>query len=272
MSNCLIAWDNAVSDGLTFYPWPGAVPQTLANLKTTNLNEKWISGSDATTDTRFDCTVGDGFTTPTVALFALCNHNLSLAATVRITGSNNSWSTTVFDSGALPAYPTGTTAASRAGLRWNFWHRLSTPTACNRWRFEITDTSNVDNYVSAGRLFAARELWQPTINMLAGAGLGLEGGADVQTALNGAEWFTERQPFRVARFGLDMPKAEMLSRGMALMTTTAGSQREVWFAYDPADTEHSVRRSFLARVRKPSPLEEPYADRLKTSLELKELL
>jgi hypothetical protein len=272
MSNCILAWDNAVTDGLTFYNWPASYDATLANLRTTNLSEKWLTTDDATTSTRFDCMVGNGVTTPTVALFALCNHNLSLAATVRITGSDNAWSSTTYDSGTLAAYPTGTTEASRAGLRWNFWHRLSSPTAKTRWRFEITDTSNPSNYVTAGRLFAARSLWQPTINLQVGTSLGPDGGADIQTALNGAEWFTERQPFRAARFTLQTPSAEMLSNGMRLMNMAAGSNREVFFLYDPADTEHSVARSMLARLRKPGLIEEPAAGRMKTAFDLKELL
>lgn len=271
MSNCLIAWDNAVSDGLVFYPWPVSVDQTLANLGTANLGEQWVTVGDATSSTRFDCTVAAG-TATTVALFALCSHNLSLAATVRITGSNNSWSSLAYDSGTMPAFPVGTTEASRAGTRWNFWHRLSAPTACGRWRFEIVDTSNPDNSVRVGRLFAARELWQPSINLQAGASLGLDGGADVQTALNGAEWFTEREPFRVARFTLQQPSAEMLSRGMHLNTIASGRQREVFFVYDPDDTVHSVRRSFLGRLRKPSAIEEPYFGRMKAAIEIKELL
>lgn len=271
MSNVLLAWDNAVSDGLVMYPWPSSYDATLDNLRTANLSEKWITTDDGTSSTRFDCTVAAG-TGTTIALFALCNHNLSLAATVRITGSSDNWATTTYDSGTLPAYPTGTTEASRAGLRWNFWHRLSAPTARGRWRFQITDTSNPANFVSAGRLFAARSLWQPTVNMLAGAGLGWESNTELAKALNGGEWFVDAEAHRVAKFALQVPDSEMLASGFDLQRVAAGSNREVVWQYDPDDTVHSVRRSFMGRLRSLSAIEAPYHGTSKTAFEVKELL
>lgn len=271
MSNCLFAFDNAVTAGLSFYPWPSSYDATLLNLGTANLNEKWVSAGLTASDTRMQFTVAAG-TGTTLALFALVNHNLSLAATVRLTGSNNNWASTAYDSGSLSAFPTGTTAASRKRHRWTWWHRLSTPTACGQWRIEITDGSNAAGYVSAGRLFAAQGLWQPTINMKEGAALGLEGGADVQTSLSGAEWFTEREPVRVAQFSLDVPSQEMLASGMDLQACAAGSQRELLFVYDPADTEHAVRRTIFGRLRKLSAIQEPYFGRMGTAFEVKELL
>lgn len=274
MSNCVIAYDNAVTGGISFFPWPSSYDPDLLNLGTANLNEKWVSNSLVASATRMWWSFNGATSPTTLALVGLCNHNLSLAATVRVSGSNDlTFASTVYDSGYVAAFPAGTTAASRARHRWTFWHRLSSPTAASYWRIEISDAANPAGFVSAGRLFCARSLWQPTVNMqLAGASLGAEGGADVQTALNGGEFFTERQPFRVARFRLELPTQEMLASGMDLLACAAGSQRELLFLYDPADGEHAVRRQIFGRLRTLSPIEEPFYGLLGTAFEVKELL
>lgn len=270
MSNCLIAYDNATTDGLSFMPWPSVADPNLYFMGTPNINERWVTTGVASSQTRFWWYFNGGATT--LAFLALCNHNLSLAATVRLTASNDGFATTVYDSGFVAAYPAGTTSASRGRLQWNFCHRLSTPTLAAQWRVEISDAANPNGYVAVGRLFGGRSLWQPTINMDAGSAIGFEGGADVQTALNGTEWFTERQPFRVARFSLQAVSAEMLASGFDLLATAADSQRELFFQYDPADSVNAVRRSLFGRLRALSPIEEPYYGRMKTAFEIKELL
>lgn len=269
MANCLIAYDNAVTAGLSFYPWPSSYNLGLAALGTVNLSQKWVSASLAASETRMQFALSGA---PSVALFALVNHNLSLAATVRLTGSNNNWASTVYDSGAVAAFPAGTTAASRKRHSWTWWHRLSAPTACGQWRLEISDASNPAGYVSAGRLLAAQGLWQPSINMLQGALLGFEGGAEPQVALNGGEYFTERPSVRVANFRLQQPTEEMLSNAMDVIACGGGPQRELLFVYDPADGVHAVRRTVFGRLRKLSAIEEPQYGRLDAAFEIKELV
>jgi hypothetical protein len=272
MANALIAWDNAAIDNLGFISdgtW--TYDASVENLARSSLALRWVSPGLADADTRFTCTVGNQFS---VKCFALCSHNLSLAATVRVKAANNSaFSPSLYDSGAIAAFPAGVTEASRTGLRWNFVLPTGAGVAATFWRVEISDAANLDGRVSAARLFFGRGRWQPSINMLAGASLGWESNFDVQKAIGGAEWFTEAEAHRVAKFGLhSLPTNEVLSNAFDLQRCAAGSRREVIFQYDPADTVHAVRRTLFGRLRQLSVIEEPYYGYLQTGFEVKELI
>ena len=272
MSNAQLAWNNAVVDGATFtnYTASAADDGEAANMATASLSKRWVSYGLTGADAAFDVTLTGA---PTVAMIALCSHNLTLAATVRVRGYSAAYAATVYDSGTISAWAASVTAASTVGMRWNFIHKLSTPTAAVIWRVEISDGANPAGTIYVGRLFAGKSVWQPTINMLAGAGLGWESNSEIAKALNGAEWFVDAEGHRVAKFNLaNMPQAEMLANAFDLQRCAAGTQREVMFQYDPADTEHSVRRSLFGRLRQLTALEEPYAGTLKTAFEVKELL
>jgi hypothetical protein len=52
----------------------------------------------------------------------------------------------------------------------------------------------------------------------------------------------------------------------------ASIHKEVLFVWDPADTKHLIRRSFLGRLQELSPLEQPYYDAHQTAFTVKELL
>lgn len=275
MSNALLAWDNAVIDSLQIFNdgyWN--YDASINNLKRESLALKWVSPNATVSNTRFTCGFNTVAGAPTIAVLALCSHNLTLAATVRIRASTvANFASTTYDSGALNAFATGVTEASRKGLRWNYVHKLTTPTAAAYWRIDITDTANPAGYVSVGRLFAGLAVWQPTVNMLAGASLGWEANTDVQKALSGAEWFVDADAHRVAKFTTGiLPRQEMLSSAFDLNRVAAGSRREVVFIYDPADTEHSVRRTIFGRLRQLSALEEPQPLALQGAFEIKEAL
>lgn len=266
MSNALLAWGNAVNGDTAFWDGSSSPDGSVMHLGLPSLGLKWR------TTTPFGAVSATLPASTTVQLVALCSHNLTLAATVRVRGYSAGGASLLYDSGTISPWVAGVTAASREGLRWNFIHKLSTATAGVIWSFEISDSGNPDGYLSVGRMFLATRLWQPTVNMLAGAGLAVESNTEIQKAVNGAEWFTDAEPHRVAKFGLQVPESEMLTSGFDLQRTAAGSNREVIFQYDPADTEHSVRRSMLGRLRGLSAIEAPYYGTSKTAFEIKELL
>lgn len=262
MSNVQLSWDNAVEDGVIF---SNVLSGDASRLATSALSDRWVFSGTGLFDAELTGT-------PTIALVALCSHNFTLSATVRVRGYSAGLASLLYDSGTILAWPTGVTAASREGLRWNFIHQFSTPTAVAVLKIEINDGTNPAGFNYVGRLFAGKRLWQPTVNMLAGAGLGFESNSESQKALNGAEWFTNVEAHRVARFGLQVPDSEMLASGFDLQRMAAGPRRELVFQYDPADTVHAVRRSMFGRLRALSPIEEPYFGRMKTAFEVKELL
>lgn len=272
MSNALLAWNNAVLDGATFtnYLTSASVDGDAPNMAALSLSKRWVSNGLTGTAAAFDVTLTGA---PSIALIALCSHNLTLAATVRIRGYSAAYASTLYDSGTISAWATGVTAASRDGMRWNLVHKLSTATAATIWRVELSDATNPAGTIYVGRLFAAKSVWQPTINIAAGAGIGWETNTDTARALNGAEWHVDAEGHRVAKFMLDkLPTDEMLTNAFDLQRCAAGTRRELLLQYDPADTLHSVRRTVFGRLRQLSALEEPYFGALKTSFEIRESL
>jgi hypothetical protein len=267
MSNALLAWDNALDDGAAVWYTNYGIGENLAKPSLSVRYTHPMSNGDA----YFTC---QPYGVPTVAAIALCSHNMSLAATVRILGYNAS-SVLVYDSGTLPAFASGVTAASRRGLRWNYVHKLtSVQTAVKTWAVLVSDATMTAaaEWLYIGRLLLARSVWQPTVNMSAGAAIGFESNSEAQTTLSGAEWFIDAEANRLARFKLAMNTDEMLTNAFDLARVSAGPSREVIFQYDPADGVHSVRRTIFGRLRSLAPLEEPQFGLGSTAFEVKELL
>lgn len=262
-----LAWDPI---GFTTYgSW---APETtkIQRLATTNLRDRWVSANATTSFTRVQWATQ----AQSVALVGLMSHNMSLSATIQLTASNDSaFGSTLYNSGTINVWPAGVTAASRQGLRWNWWHRLPTPSTAQYWRIQITDTGNSAGFVSAGRLFLATKVWQPSINMLGGAGLGFESTPDMQTTVAGTEWIEAREAARYARFTLaQMPEAEMMDSAFDLLRVGASANREVLFVWETADGVHAPRRTLFGRLRNLSALEVPYATQVRGAFEVKEAL
>jgi len=272
MSNILLAYDNATYGAINTSIDGWASYADFAPLKTTALAHRWQSAGLATADMRI--TTFGWVGAPSIACIVLANHNLTLAATVRIMASNDpAFGTLVYDSGTVGAFAAGVTAASRAGLRWNFVHRLSAPAAAAYWRIEMSDAANPAGFLAIGRLAGFTSIWQPTINMSAGAGIAWESPSEAQQALSGAEWFIDREPFRTMQFKVDhLTTADAMGGAFDLQRVAAGARREVWLQYDPSDGVHSVRRSLFGRLRKLSAIEEPYVNGHTTAFEVKELI
>lgn len=219
----------------------------------------------------------------------LRNHNLSLAARYRVTGSAVSdFSVKTYDSGWKDVWPE---VYAWGTLEWeddNFWsgkytaeetqgyttqldHILPVAKALRYWKIELSDSTNPTGYLQAGRLFIG-PAWQPQLNMSYGASLAWETGTTAQAALSGAEYFDRRTPFRVQRFSIDwMDQDEAFCKAFELQRQ-AGIDREVLFIHDPDDTTHALRRRFLGRLRALSPIEYPYFNTNKAAFEVKELL
>lgn len=272
MANVLLAWNNVVNDEFVVYNdgwWNYAA--NIYNLAKNNLSLAWVSVGLTAFNTRF--TFGVGSTT-SVAMVGLCSHNMGLLARVRIQASNVSdFSSTVYNSGSVQVHPTGVTEASSAGMRKNFFHKLTFAVAAQYWRVEVTnDGTNPDGYIKIGRLFVGTAVWQPTINMLAGASLGWESNAEITKALSGAEWISDTEAHRVFKFGLQIPESEALSNAFDLQRVAAGSRREVVAIWDSVDGVHSMRRSMFGRLRTLSAIEAPYYATSRTAFEIKELL
>jgi hypothetical protein len=270
MANCIIAFPNRFDEAtLSNGSWPTL---TLANLKTTELNEMARSANALLTSTKMDIVL----TRPRgIKLLAFVGHNLELTAKYRITVATSAdFSVLAYDSGWLDVWPPVYSSASlewedenwwagrlseedRAGWRWTLVHVLDAALAARFWRVEFDDTTNTSGYVQLARVFMSGQ-WQPVINMSPGAGIGWEPRTTADTALSGSKYFDERESVRVARFTLeDMSTDEAFGRAFEI-DRRAGISKEVFYVFDPEDTLHMMRRSFLGRLRELSPIEHPY--------------
>lgn len=286
MANLILGAPNRI-DGATLSGGSWAATLPLNNLKVRTIGKKARSANALAASTQFDVDLG---ASKNIRLFGAIAHNFSMAATYRLRGSTvANFATTVYDSGAgIPVwpvvFPSGTidwendnwwsgqyTAEDVYGVNWNLIVVLPANTLARYWRLEIVDTANAAGYVEIGRVFIG-PAWQPTYNCSYGAALEWETPTTAQAALSGAEYFARRTPFRSQQFTLDwLTVDEALSQAYELQKRV-GIDGEVLFIFDPADTVHAIRRQFLGRLRKLSPIEYPYFNTHQIAFEVKELL
>ena len=116
--------------------------------------------------------------------------------------------------------------------------------------------------------------WQPSRNPAYGAALRYEDETTIEKALSGAEFFDEREPFRVFNVAFPfLPDQEALQRGLEL-ERRAGTKGEIFYIHRPDDAQNLTRLSFLARLRVLNPWEQVAAfdGRAAIAFELKELM
>lgn len=285
MSNTLICFPNRADQAtLSGGTWETTLPR--ADLQNRTLGKVARTSNLLTASTQFDIDLGEE---RFIRALSLVSHNLTLDALIRVRGANApDFSATEHDSGWIEAwpvaYPFGVvrwgevnwwdgkyTDEERAGYTATFAHILAGSTRARYWRVEIDDTTNADGYIQIGRLFLG-DGWQPDYNMSYRAGIGWETGTEVQLARSGAEYFDRRTPHRVVRFALEwMSEDEGLVRAFELFRR-AGIDQEVFYAFDPADTTHVLRRQFLGRLRQLSAIEFPHYSTTAAGFEIKELL
>ena len=138
------------------------------------------------------------------------------------------------------------------------------------WRVEIADIGNTDGYVELSRLFLAPG-WQPTFNMDYGAQLGWLDESRVDTALGGQDIVEDRARRRTARIKISNLGDDEAFVWPWEMERALGVSKEIYYIHDPDDTVHRIRRRFLCRMRRLSPIEFPHFDNRSVGFDLVEL-
>lgn len=135
----------------------------------------------------------------------------------------------------------------------------------------MTDSDNPAGYVSLGRVFLS-EQWQPPYNYDYGAQAGFVDPSLVERSLSGTAYFDRRPVYRTATFGFGyLPETETFPRLFDLIRR-AGVTEEVFYVPDAGDLLNLQRRSFLARMREPSALEQSVFAGLSAQFTLEELI
>lgn len=285
MANIILAFPNRADEAtLSGGSWSASMP--LTNLQNRRITIYARSANAALASTKFDCALTR---TRGVRVVGLINHNLSLQALVRLRGGDDAtFASVAYDSGwveAWPAvYPTLTleweddnwwtgklSEEDRAGYTANHLFILPRITLGRYWRVEIDDTANASGYIQIGRLFVAGQ-WQPTRNISYGTSIQFEDKSLIEEAIGGAEYFDARPRYRVTRAALDwMDQDEGFARALELQRKQ-GISEEVLLIYDPDDTVHRIRHSYLGRLRTLSPIEHPYFNVRRMPVEIKEIV
>lgn len=250
------------SDSGTFSAgdWTTALP--LANMQDDRL-AKVARSTDATeASTKFDIDLGSA---QVIKLVALCGHNLSLSATVRVYADDEATFTSPpYDSTAVNAYPTiypadstlwGVDVSSSAmsaaeyaaGARSDYFLVLSTAQTYRYWRVVISDTGNTDGYVQIGRC-AVTAAYAPTARFMQGGGIGHDTESRSLSTDGGARIEVERP--RRRRFDVTIPKSTEAEAMVQLweVQRRIGTAEQFVFVYDDADTIYLQRRAYLATM------------------------
>lgn len=285
MANCMLGFPNRTDQStLSGGAWASTLP--LQNLQSREIGEVAQTTDTALASTQFTIDLGRSMKTQ---IIALRNHNLSITAEYRVTGSLTSdFAVMSHDSGWADVWPviypwgaleweddnwwTGKyTAEEREGYTTELDHLLPAAKLGRYWRIEIRDVGNPAGFIQIGRLFIG-PAWQPKMNMIYGASIGWETKTEVQEVKSGAEYFDVRTPYRFQKFTLDyMRQDEAFTRAFELQRQ-AGIHAEIVFIQNPHDTAHALRRRFMCRIRALSAIEYPYNGINSTAFELKELL
>lgn len=239
--------------------WAAGLP--LGNLQQLRLSKQARSTNATTGSTKFD--VDLGATPATVRLVGLMRHNLTQAATYRITGGASPGATTV-DTGWQAAWPAiyGLFDREFEHPEW-FSGRISTAEAAaypikllvdlgqhhvyRYWRVEISDTANPAGAVLLARLWMG-PVWQPTINFDWGPAFLWQARDRAVEARSGARFVEALPGRRLFRFSLhELTDQEAWGR-IAEQMRQLGTEGDLLVIPDPDDLGNAHRRNILGRV------------------------
>jgi hypothetical protein len=164
------------------------------------------------------------------------------------------------DTGVVAAWPSALSVEEADGINVGYVDALSAAVTARYWRVEIADTANPDGYVELGRLFIGGG-YQPTVNAAYGLKLGWGTDSTKQRTDGGAVVKQERRRYRTAMLAFENVPVDESLTGPFDLQYRMGTHEQLYFIYDPADTTHLHRRSFLATLRELTALDVASFDR-----------
>lgn len=224
--------------------WDADYP--LDNLKNRRLFKKARSASTSATIT---------ISLPSAAsigIVALCSHNLTAAATVRVQG-------TTFDSGTNTIYPGEDYAVI-----------VDPAEASASWTITVADSGNGAGYVEFGRLFIG-PTFSPATCVDWGFSEGVESRSNVVEALAGPEYFDIRGTRRIWSGKFSWLDDSEAAQFRTIMRQSDISQ-EIYWVPRPDLTTGQGDVWFLGRFRQLSAVEYPYLHTHAVGVEIQEIM
>lgn len=254
MTNALFGFPRVTTAyALSGGTWTTTYP--LLNLQTLPLSKVARSMAATLVSTIIDGNTG---TPQTAGMIALVLHNLTTAATVKLTTWTSSARTTTSFVGAFesvwPAGYVGMSSSERANAVWTWYKRFSAAGSAGvtvgSFRIEINDTTNPAGYVQAGFVELA-QVYEAHWNFQWGFGYGFTWRSQITEAIGGAEYVDRRPKPRVARGVFpNVLRSESMTKFFEM-------QRQLDFAVPvlfvpmPDETTHYPRTVMFARQEDP---------------------
>lgn len=280
-------WPNYVNEAtLSGGSWSSELPRD--NLQEPIFAEVAESTDLDTASTQFDVTFPRF---RTVAMFALAQHNLTVAARMRLRIFRDAAATNeMWDSGWRDAWPA---VYSSSELNWedsNFWSGkpfeedredftplawmfADAPQVCRRVRIEIDNPTNPDGAVRIGRAFVANA-WRSEFNASWGIQYGLDIGTTFETADNAdeTEYADPKSARRTVSLDLSHLSQEEGFSQIHAMMRRQGLHKEVFYTEERTPGPQSFAKSFIGRLSSVNPLTNPYHANYTNAVTLREIL
>lgn len=289
MSNAILAFPNLIDLTVPGTTISGGAWESVLPL--TNLQNPMLARVARSADLELSSTQAliDFGAPMLVTVMALVAHTISRNGLIRFRSSDSAsgFDDPITDSGWMDVWPVIWPSGSLHYGHPSFWDgKLSAAegassnqsfiytingTIARYWLMEIDDEENADGCLDAARLFMSNG-WQTTINFIKGNSLAWEPETHVETSRGGVRFFDHQNERRVARFTINnLLEDEGLTKPFE-MQRSLGIHKQLFFIYNPADTHHLQRRSFLATMRQLSPLDFTWHEHTSAAFELEEVL
>lgn len=269
MSSILAYPDRTLVASLSGGSWKSALP--LANLRNMLLSKVARSNDALAASTIIQANLGAAYT---VRVIALCAHNCSAAATIRVRGFSDSGYTTMVtgaDSGTVTLWPAGFTAADVADAPKNWTFVFTSGKSARYWKAEITDTANSSGYIELGRFWLS-DGFEPATGIKWSASLGYESRDVLEESIGGVAWGEKRISRRslTAAFSNITPAEK---RVILTLQKSRGTSGELyWITNGTAAAEDMLLEAFPATLKSINPLSYPYYNNNEMPIELQEIV
>lgn len=264
MSNMIIGAVNYVDSGTL------TVDDEVASLPGTYLQDRQIVRVWRNTQltAQIDVDFGQG---RILDFLALIKHNISTTGTIRWRLSNvSNFATTVYDSGVVDAWPI---VEEYGTLPWGVfsWGGYLNPTVAAEYtisafdildntvqarylRINISDPSNTDGYLQAGRLLAG-PAYRPSINYANGVEFEFVDESRVTKSRGGQTFVDEVERFRRIRFDLiNLPENEIFQNVFNQIDRLKGIAGDVFIVPQPDKASTWITQNIYGRITSTDPI------------------
>lgn len=284
-TNGTLSWGNLINTAtVTGGSYRAGFP--LSNIKTRRLAEKAISTNTAPASSTMIIDLGRIYP---ISQIAVIDTNADDSCEYEITTATDSAFTEIgVYTGIQPFFPsvylpeelefeddnwfTCTYSSEELAREQRNLYVEFTPTYARYVKIQIRNDTNVNGFVSIGRVFIPRYVWQFEINYDYGSLLTLESNTVVDKSLGGVNFFEERPQTKVFSFELSwLDKREAHSRAYEIMRSEDVSG-EVLILPDKTDSINLFRSAVYGRMRQLNPVNAYQFGFYKTAFQIEGIL